>query len=143
MENELKVLELLERIEVNSRKQRTFAKLQFVLTIISAVCCVMLLLAILTIVPQVQEMIAKAESVLVNLETVTSELANTDLTGMVEGINTLVGNVDSLVGASESSIMEAMDNINNIDFDALNGAIGDLSEVIEPIAKFFKTFKLG
>jgi len=81
--------------------------------------------------------------VLTNLETVTTELANADLTGMVENIDALVGNVDDLVSTSQTGVTQAVQKINAINFDALNDAIKDLSDVIEPIAKFFKSFKFG
>ena len=71
-----------------------------------------------------------------NLEIVTSELAQADLTGMVE-------NVDALVVTGQEGIEQAMDKINAIDFEALNQAIQDLSDVINPITNFFNKFRIG
>ena len=141
MENEHRMLELLEEIEMSNRKQCRYARAQFILTVIAAISCIALLVTLLVVLPQLQEIVTQAQTVLTNLETVTSELAEVDLTGMVEDINILVHHVNQLVDTSETNLTEAMENINNIDFDALNSAIKDLASVIEPIAKFFKTFK--
>ena len=142
MEQDQKLLELLQRMEKTNRKQVAYARLQFAFSLIAAVCCVALLLVGIKILPQLQEATTQAEVVLANLETVTTELARADLSGMVENIDALVTNVDGLVGTSQAGVEETMKKINGIDFDALNDAIKDLSNVIEPIAKFFNTFKL-
>lgn len=141
MDNNQKLLDLLERMEKANRKQVTFARLQFVFTAITAVCCALLLLGGLKVLPQLQDAAFQATTVLTNLETVTTELANADLIGMVNNVDALVTNVDGLVGTSQVGVEQAMAKINAIDFDALNDAIQDLSDVIEPIAKFFNTFK--
>ena len=143
MENEQRLQEILERIEQSTRKQTRYARLQFILSIVATVAVVAFLLVLVRIVPQLQEIVSLAETVLSNLEYLTTELAKADLTGMVENIDTLVGNVDGLVSVSQTGIEDAIQKINGIDFDALNDAIQDLSNVVEPVAKFFKTFKFG
>lgn len=136
MENNQKLLELLERMEKANRKQVIYARLQFVFSIVTALCCVVLVIAGMQILPALQETAAQAETVLGNLKTVTAELANADIGGMVK-------NVDSLVTTSQTGVEQTMSKINAIDFEALNDAIQDLSDVIEPIAKFFNTFRIG
>ena len=141
MENTQKLMDLLEQMEKANRKQVAYARLQFIFSVIAAICCILLLLAGVKILPQLQEAALQAETVLTNLETVTTELAQADLIGMVENVDALVTNVDGLVGTSKEGVEQTMAKINAIDFDALNDAIKDLSDVIEPIAKFFNTFK--
>ena len=141
MENNEKMMELLERMEKANRKQVAYARLQFIFTLIAAACCAVLLFSGMKILPQLQEAAVQAETVLGNLETVTTELAQVDLSGMVENVDALVTNVDGLVGTSQNAVEQTMTKINAVDFDALNDAIEDLSAVIEPIAKFFNTFK--
>lgn len=143
MDENRKMLELLERMEKAGRKQVFYARLQFGFAVVAAVCCIVLLLTGMKVLPKLQETAAQAETVLTNLETVTSELAASDLSGMVENVDALVANVDGLVTTSQSGVEQTMEKINAIDFEALNDAIKDLSDVIEPIAKFFNTFKLG
>ena len=141
MDNNQKLMDLLEQMEKANRKQVAYARLQFIFSVIAAICCILLLLAGVKVLPQLQEAALQAETVLTNLETVTTELAQADLIGMVENVDALVTNVDGLVGTSQEGVEQAMAKINAIDFDALNDAIQDLSDVIEPIAKFFNTFK--
>ena len=141
MDNNQKLMDLLEQMEKENRKQVAYARLQFVFSVIAAICCILLLLAGVKVLPQLQEAALQAETVLTNLETVTTELAQADLIGMVENVDALVTNVDGLVGTSQEGVEQTMAKINAIDFDALNDAIKDLSDVIEPIAKFFNTFK--
>lgn len=134
MDQDQRALELLERIEKANRKQVFYARLQFVCTIVAALCCSLLLFAGIRIMPELQATTAQAETVLHNLETVTTELAKADIGGMV-------ADVDALVSTSQVGVEQAMAKINDIDFDSLNDAIKDLSDVIEPIAKFFNSFK--
>ena len=141
MENDQKLLELLERMEKANRKQVAYARLQFLFSAAAVICCAVLLIAGLKVLPQLQDAAVQAETVLSNLEAVTTELAASDLSGMVENVDALVTNVDALVGTSQAGVDQTMTKINAIDFDALNDAIKDLSDVIEPIAKFFNTFK--
>jgi hypothetical protein len=143
MDQDQKLLDLLERIEKANSRQVLYAKLQFVFTIVTAIACVALLLGGMKILPQLDHIVTQAEAVLNNLETVTSALAVTDISGMVEDMDDLVANVDALVSSSQTGVEQTMRKINSIDFDALNAAIKDLSDVIEPIAKFFKSFKFG
>lgn len=143
MDNEQKLIELLERIEKNNRKQLVYARLQAFFTILTAAVCILLLVFGAKTLPQLQETVAQAQAVLSNLESVTDALAKSDLTAIAKSINALVENVDGLVQITENGVVDAVGKINNIDFDALNDAISDLSAVVEPVAKFFKTFKFG
>lgn len=134
MDQNQKVLELLERMEKNSRKQVFFARVQFVLSAIALICCIVLLLSGMRILPQLQNTVQQAETVISNLESVTTALAQADLAGMVE-------NVDVLVNTSQEGIEQAMEKIDAIDIEALNQAIQDLSDVINPISTFFNKFR--
>ena len=136
MDQNQKMLELLERMEKNSRKQVFFARVQFVLTAIALICCIVLLLSGMKILPQLQNTVQQTETVISNLESVTTALAQADLANMVN-------NVDGLVTTSQEGIEQAMEKINAIDIEALNQAIQDLSDVINPISTFFNKFRVG
>ena len=143
METDVKLVELLERMEQTNKKQVFYARLQFLFTVVAALCCVVLLLSGMSVLPKLQETAVQAEAVLTNLETVTTELANVDLNSMVQNVDALVTDVDGLVGTSQVGVEQAMEKLNAIDFDALNEAIKDLSDVIDPIARFFNKYKIG
>lgn len=81
-------------------------------------------------IEQTNGLMTQASGVLNNLDTVTAELAKTDITGMME-------DVDSLVVSSEESMATAVAKIEAMDIDSLNKAIKDLQSVISPLAKLF------
>ena len=140
MENNPELLEWMTRMEKSNRQQVRLARLQCLFALVAAVCCGAVLLAVLSLAPQIRQMAGQvrdlgtqAEVVLTNLETVTSELAQVDLESMVT-------NVDTLVTESQDGVKQALDKINELDITSLNQAIADLSAVVKPLADFFGRF---
>ena len=133
-QNDLQII--LERLEADSRKQLFHARLQTIFSIICAVFCGILLMELLQFIPKLESLISQAEVLLGDLDTVTKELSKLDLSHMVENIN-------DLVTTSQSGVEEALDKINDIDFDTLNQAVKDLSNVVKPLADFVKKISLG
>lgn len=82
---------------------------------------------------QVNNMTGQAEIIMDNMETVTQTLADADLGGMVE-------NVNALTTESQSVVTEAMKKLDTIDIITLNKAIQDLADVVEPLAKVSNFF---
>ena len=82
---------------------------------------------------QVNNMTGQAEIIMDNMETVTQTLADADLGGMVENVNTLTTE-------SQSVVAEAMEKLDTIDINTLNKAIQDLADVVEPLAKVSNFF---
>ena len=138
MYNEQRIISLLESIEETNRKQLSYARMQFILSVISIVCCVALLAAGLTFLPQIISIISDVETVVSNLEAVTTTLTKSDYITVLNNINMLITNIDNFVTTSQSGIEEALSKINSIDFDTLNQAIKDLADVIEPLVTFIK-----
>ena len=140
MENNPEMQEMLARLEKSNRQQVRYARLQCLFALLAAVCCAAMLFAVLSMIPQVQQIAAQiqnlgsqAETVLTNLEAVTSKLAEVDLGSMVS-------NVDTLVTDSQEGVKQALDKINELDISSLNRAIADLSAVVKPLADFFGRF---
>ena len=52
----------------------------------------------------------------------------------------MINNVNRLVTSSQQDVEDALSKVNAIDFDSLNKAIKDLSDVIAPLAKFVNLF---
>ena len=136
MEQQNELQNVLERLEANSRKQLLHARLQTVFSIICALCCGILLMKLLQFMPQLESLVGQAEVLLADLNVVTKELAKLDLSIMVENIN-------SLVTTSQTGVEQALSKINDIDFDTLNQAVKDLSDVVKPMADFVKRISLG
>lgn len=83
------------------------------------------------IIGQTTAIVDQTASIVDNLDKITTELAENDFNAMIK-------NIDSLVVASESSMIEAAEKLEAIDIESLNKAIGDLQAVISPLSKLFR-----
>ncbi len=140
MEENREMVQLLQKIEESNRKQLLYARIQCGAALIAVACFAGTYFLIRDFLPQISSIITEIpgvvkqmEVVLDNLEVVTQELTTVDFAGMVEGVN-------ALVATGQAGLDETVAKMNAIDFEALNKAIATLSQVIEPLAKFFKVF---
>lgn len=124
---ETKQLELLERIEKNTRRQARFSAVQCGLTLVAALFCAGVFLLVYQALPHLTQVLDQTKTVLNNLEQATAQIAQMDLVGMA-------GNVEELVTSGQ----EAMQTLTGVDLDTLNQAIADLAAVVEPLRKIFK-----
>ena len=131
--------QILQQLAESNRKQLRFARIQCIFTVASALCCLLLLLSVCRILPQIQSLATQigslstqAETVLTNLETVTEELAQADIGG-------LVSNVDDLTQTSQDGIRQALEKVNAINLETLNKAIEDLAKVVAPLANLLQS----
>lgn len=140
MDEKTEMLELLKKIEESNRKQLLYTRIQCIAAVAAVACFAGIYILIRDFLPQISAIIteipgvvAQMETVLSNLEIVTKELTAVDFAGMIEGVN-------ALVATGQVGLEETVSKLNSIDFDALNKAIKTLTEVIDPLAKFFKVF---
>ena len=133
MEENRELIELLKKIHKSNRTQTIVCSILCVFALIACVCCVVLFVKVYAMLPQMNAVFVQLETILTNLEQTSQQLAGVDLQSMVE-------DVDALVIAGQQSLEQTMGKLDTIDFNALNEAIGDLADVIEPLAKFFKVF---
>lgn len=128
---------LMEEIRTSNEAQAKYAKRQYFMSQITAAASIVILGIVLyvsaSLLPKANATFSNMELIMTDLKTVTSELAGSDLDEMLVNIN-------HLVTTSEESIQDAMLKIDAIDIDTLNQAIRNLSDVIEPLAKFFQVF---
>ena len=146
--------ELLAKLEKSNRQQALFTKILCALCSAVLICSLVMTLSVTgvasqlmeVVVPlqnvasqvqevatQVYDMTGQAETIMDNMETVTQALADADLGTMVENVNTLAAE-------SQTVVNDAMEKLDTIDIDTLNKAIQDLSDVVEPLAKVSKIF---
>ncbi len=64
-----------------------------------------------------------------------------DFEEVIAQASVLIENSNSMVENNTEAITETVQKLNNVDFETLNKAIHDLSDVVEPMAKFFGMFK--
>lgn len=140
--------EILLRLEQQAKRQTNLARVQCVCSVLSLVCMAAVLVVVLSVVPQINGILSGAEAALAALTEVTEQLKGLDISSLNQGMNSLLGdvngliqNADTILGSSGTSLQEIMDRVNAIDFEGLNKAITDLSDVIEPLANFFNRFK--
>lgn len=142
MENKQEMQEWMARLEKQAQRQTKYARWQCLFT---AACLAVLLAAALILVPKAASIEAQTEVVIDNLASITTQLNEADLEGLVKSlneadINSLVENMNRLAVNSQDSIQEAMERFSSLDFDTLNQAIQDLANVVEPMSRFFGMF---
>ena len=137
MEENRETLELLRKIERNSRMQTWSGYVRTGLMLVCAVCMAVLVGMLYRLMPQIHEILGQARqtfaqvgTVLDYLEQTSYQLSQVDLQGMVS-------NVDALVSSGQQSLETSMEKLNSVDFEALNKAIQDLAAVIQPLARLF------
>lgn len=147
MEENTHMLELLKQIEKTNRRQLLFTQILCGIALVAAVFCIAALLQVLQVLPQLEAMVIQMRTVLSNMEEVSAELAQLDMQSIVGNVEGLVNDVEGLVGivgelttSAQDSLKETMTKLGSINFEALNKAIEDLSDVVEPLAKFFNVF---
>ena len=133
MEENREVLELLRKIERTNRVKMITLIFLGVLMLAAAVSCVSLCLMIGDMLPKVNGILDQMETILTDLEQTSDALSQLDL-------QTMVMDVDALVRYAQESLASTMDKLDTIDLEKLNQAIGDLAQIIEPLANFFRKF---
>ena len=123
----------LEKLEKNSRQQLLFLKILCGLCAGILICVLVLTLSVAGAVGQITELADQAKFVMDNLDTVTWELANADIGSMVENMGTLAAD-------SQAIVESAMKKLDAINLEALNQAIEDLADIVEPLANLSNFF---
>ena len=96
----------------------------------SALTFLVLLICALVVVPKAVGLMGTAQSTLDNLQTVTEDLMELNLSGPVQGIN------DNTTRAMQD-VSDSMNRIEAIDIETLNSAIKDLGESVENLNRIF------
>lgn len=124
----------LENLESSNQGQEKYARRQYYMSMISAICSIAALCIVIymvgSLMPQVNTLLTDVQSTMTNVQKITTDIAAIDLEGMA-------GDVDSLVKTTEGSIGDAMIRLNSVDFEGLNRAIADLESIVAPLASLF------
>lgn len=128
---------LLEQIAKNSQlavqtaeKRLFLSKIQLGLTAFLAICA---LVALLLWGPGLHRTLKRADQVFDGLESLSTQLADADLAGLLADIDRLA-QVDQ---SSLEAIEKAAQLLEKIDADRLNEAISDMQKAMGPLAKLF------
>lgn len=131
MDENRTMVEILEKIEKNTRRQVWLGRMQCVFALVAALFCGGAFLMLWQVLPQISTVLDQMQTVLANLETSTAELSQIDLPGMITGM-------DTLVTTAQESLNQTMEKLNTIDFTTLNKAIDDLAAVVEPLSRLLR-----
>lgn len=130
--------ERLKRLEELEEKRLSYAKKQFYMTAVAALSCVLVFCAVaaacFSVIPRVHKAFDDIGRVTSDMEMVSRQLSEADLSGLVEKI-------DRIAVTSEKGVREALMKIAAIDIEQLNRAIQSLSEIIAPMARFAGRFQ--
>ena len=120
-------------METNENNTK-YAKGTYFFTMIIAGCSALtflvLLICALVVVPKAVGLMGTAQTTLDNLQTVTENLMELNLSETVQGIN------DNTTRAMQD-VSDSMNRIENIDIESLNSAIKDLGESVENLNRIF------
>ena len=140
MEENRETLELLRKIERNSRMQTWSGYVRTGLTLVCAVCIVVLTVAVMELMPQIHSILGQAKDTVHQVKTVLDYLEQTSYQLSQVDLQGMVGDVESLVTTGQQSLEATMEKLNSIDFEALNKAIQDLSAVTQSLANVTRIF---
>ena len=106
--------------------------------IFSAALLAVVCIAAALIVPRTLHALAHAEVTLSSMDEllVTADDALTTAGDTLRSATEAADAANRLVEDNAGAVSEAMEKINAIDFDALNRAINDLADIVEPLARF-------
>ena len=126
--------EILADLRKTNQEQADYAKRAWIMSLISTIAVLIVALFILLygafLMPKINSLLNEAQIGLTNVTEITDKLSKVDFEGLID-------DVGELVITTEKDLGITMKKIDEIDFKGLNRSIGDLGDVIEPLAKFF------
>ena len=126
--------EILADLRKTNQEQADYAKRAWIMSLISTIAVLIVALFIMLygafLMPKVNSLLDEAQISLTNVTEITDKLSKVDFEGLID-------DVGGLVITTEKDLGITMKKIDEIDFKGLNRSIGDLGDVIEPLAKFF------
>ena len=108
------------------KKMLLYARIR---TVVSAFILAVVIAVSLKVVPDLMKTLNSVNEAAEKLTEVTTELEIN-----AEGLDELILSITEMVDDNYEGVTKALENVNNIDFDSLNSAIKDLSEVVAPLA---------
>lgn len=152
MEDKKELETLMARIDEANQQQAKFAKWQCIFSAVAALCCIAVLVTVVSLLPKLQTIAQQADAVIADVQQVSSQLAQADWEGLVADLEEvsrqlaqadlggIAEDVSALVTSSQSGVEETLEKLNSIDLETLNKAIADLAAVVQPMAKLFGRF---
>ena len=133
-------LDVLKQILTYQKKEARNSK---ILSIAAICVATALLISLAIVVPkvfrfigQLEETVMEVDNLLVDVKSITK-----DVNDLADNVNSLVDNTNNMVTDNMGAITDIVQSLNEIDFDTLNKAITDLSDVVEPLGNMVRYFR--
>jgi len=130
----------LAKLLDREQKQLFYSRLAGISLVVMAA---ILLVVCIIIVPRAMATLSNVDK-LVNDTTATVEELQTTVEQagtMIDEITVAAGGINKLVDDNSEILNESVSKMNSIDFETLNKAISDLSDVVQPMANFMNKFR--
>ncbi len=132
---------LLREIRDNTAAHASAARRQLLLSRINTLLLTVMTVAVLVFVgvlmPRISVTLNNANRVLADMETVTKELTEADLAGILRNVNQLVLQGEESLAQALTDVQEALEMIQQLDIATLNEAIQGLYDVVHPLSSLF------
>lgn len=105
--------------------------------LLAAVC-----LALVLVLPRLTHALDRMEQTMQRIDALSEDVGSTLETAgeALESATVAANNANQLVVDNSDAVSEAMTKINSVDFEALNKAIRDLADIVEPLARVSNFF---
>ena len=121
--------QILNELIENQRKLVRQARLTSAVNLIIGL---VLIAALVTVIPRVRHVETSLSEIDQLVEDAGVLIGNTNT--MVEDASVLIENTNTMVTDNTDAVSEAVQKLNDVDFDTLNDAIENLNTAIEPLA---------
>ncbi len=146
MENTNNTDELLQEIlkyqKKNARLTRISAIAVLVMACVFAVALALLIPKAVKLVDNAMGSLAQVDELMEDTGVVMQNLndISVEVNTVISDAQVLIDNSNTMVEDNTDAITETVQKMNQVDFETLNKAINDLSDVVEPLANFFNKF---
>lgn len=128
------------------RAQRRTAKFQMLTAVENVVLILGIIVIFVVLVPRAVTALDSFNNTMQEVSDLASstretvDQLSTDATKSLNNIDGMIENVDTLVQDNTEGLTKALNNVNDIDFDSLNDAIGSLKSSAEQLRKITDLF---
>ena len=141
MDNNNESVQLLKELLEETKEEKKYLKKQlrttWIICIVMTVIAAAVFIFLFTLLPKLTVALDNLNVLETDLQTITAELKEADISGTVTSVQSLAESTSKLVNDCSESLTEAIAKLNSFDVEGLNRAIEDLTSVVEPLAKLF------
>ena len=135
MDNEMRPVQTPGILDELLKVQKKQSAIMRVVMIVNVLLLAALLVTAVLLLPRMQRMMTSTEKSLEQVEELTTQAKQS-----LAGIDEMVAGANTVLTENAQGMNEALQHFNDVDFEALNQAIKDLSDTVAPMAEFVRMF---